>query len=50
VAGSLLIVGLFLMFLALDAYFKVLSVSSNEVSAGEQQAIIDVLELPPKES
>jgi hypothetical protein len=38
------------MFLALDAYFKVLRVSSKLVSAGEQQAIIEVRELPPSES
>lgn len=49
-AGSRLIIGLFFMFLALEAYFKVLSVSSNDDSAGEQQAIILVLLLPPSES
>ena len=50
VAGSLLTVGLFLILRALLAYFRVFNVSSNELSAGEQHAIILVLELPPKES
>ena len=48
--GSLLITGLFLMFLALEAYLSVLRVSSKLYSAGEIQAIIVVLEFPPKES
>jgi len=38
------------MFLALEAYLSVFRVSSKLVSAGEQHAIIDVLELPPSES
>jgi hypothetical protein len=38
------------MFLALLAYFKVLRVSSKLISAGDTQAIMDVLELPPNES
>jgi len=45
-----LTVGLFLMFLARDAYFSVFSVSPKLHSAGEQAAIITVRELPPKES
>ena len=42
--------GLFLIFLALEAYLRVLRVSSKLISAGETQAIIEVLELPPSES
>jgi hypothetical protein len=42
--------GLLRIFLALCAYFNVLRVSSNELSAGEMQAIITVRLLPPKES
>ena len=42
--------GLFLMFLALLAYFRVFRVSSKFTSAGDTQAIIEVLEFPPKES
>mmetsp|Transcript_114602 Transcript_114602/g.222546 ORF Transcript_114602/g.222546 Transcript_114602/m.222546 type:complete len:238 (-) Transcript_114602:196-909(-) len=41
---------LFLMFLALLAYFNVFSVSPKCTSAGEIHAIIKVLLLPPKES
>lgn len=48
--GSLLTMGLFLIFLALEAYLRVLRVSSKLISAGETQAIIEVLELPPSES
>lgn len=48
--GSLFTTGLFLIFLALDAYFTVLKDSSRLLSAGETQAIMVVLELPPKES
>lgn len=48
--GSLLITGLFLMFLALDAYLSVFRVSSKLYSAGDIQAIIVVLEFPPNES
>jgi len=42
--------GLFLMFLARDAYLSVFSVSPKLHSAGEQAAIITVRELPPRES
>ena len=48
--GSLFTTGLFLIFLALLAYFSVFNVSSKLISAGETQAIIEVRELPPKES
>lgn len=48
--GSLLTTGLFLMFLALEAYFIVPRDSSKLLSAGETQAIIVVLEFPPNES
>ena len=48
--GSLLTMGLFLMFLALLAYFSVFSVSSKLISAGEMHAIMIVLLLPPSES
>lgn len=48
--GSLLITGLFLMFLAREAYLRVFKVSSKLYSAGEIQAIIVVLEFPPNES
>jgi hypothetical protein len=44
------ILTLFLMFRALDAYFKVFMVSSKLVTDGETFAIIVVLELPIKES
>ena len=47
--GSLFIMGLFFIFLALEAYFIVFNVSSILLSAGEIQAIIYVFELPPKE-
>lgn len=42
--------GLFLMFLALEAYLKVVKVSSKLKSAGEMAAIITVFVLPPNES
>ena len=48
--GSLFTIGLFLIFLALLAYLRLFKVSSKFISAGETQAIIEVLELPPKES
>jgi len=48
--GSLLMTGLFLMFLALEAYLRVFSVSSKLYSAGEIHAIIVVQEFPPRES
>jgi len=38
------------MFRALLAYFSELRVSSKFTSAGDTQAIIEVLELPPRES
>ena len=38
------------MFQAHEAYLRVLRVSSKLYSAGDIQAIIVVLELPPKES
>jgi hypothetical protein len=38
--GSRFIIGLFFMFLALEAYFIVLRVSRKLLSAGEIQAII----------
>lgn len=38
------------MFLALLAYLRLFNVSSKFISAGETHAIIDVLELPPRES
>lgn len=47
---SLLMMGLFLIFLALSAYLNVDKVSSTLVSAGLTQAIIRVYELPPRES
>ena len=48
--GSWLTRGLFLIFLALDAYLRVVKVSSKLKSAGEIAAIITVLVLPPRES
>ena len=48
--ASLFTTGLFFMFLALLAYLIVLKDSSWFCSAGETQAIIVVLELPPSES
>ena len=42
--------GLFLIFLAQEAYLSVFKVSSKLYSAGEIQAIIVVQELPPSES
>lgn len=38
------------MFLALEAYLKVVKVSSKLKSAGEMAAIITVFVLPPNES
>jgi hypothetical protein len=46
--ASLLTIGLFLIFLALDAYFIVLRDSSIFESLGLAHAIIVVLLLPPK--
>ena len=46
--GSLLTIGLFLIFLALSAYLRVEIVSSRLESAGETQAIINVWEFPPR--
>ena len=37
-----------LVYLALSAYLSVLTVSSRLLSAGEQQAIISVMLLPPE--
>lgn len=48
--GSQFMTGLFLIFLALEAYLSVFKVSSKLYSAGEIQAIIVVQELPPSES
>ena len=48
--GSQFITGVFLMFLALDAYFSVLRVSSKLYSAGDMHAIMVVREFPPSES
>lgn len=42
--------GLFLIFLAREAYLRVFKVSSKLYSAGEMHAIIVVQELPPSES
>jgi hypothetical protein len=40
----------FVMFLAREAYFSVLRVSSHTMAAGLTQAIMYVLVLPPRES
>jgi hypothetical protein len=48
--GSLLTIGVFFIFIALLAYFKELRLSSTLLSAGLIQAIIYVLEFPPKQS
>ena len=47
---SWLAVTLFLMFLALLAYFRVFRVSMKSRSEGDTQAIITVRLLPPRES
>lgn len=49
-AGSRLTTGLFLIFLALEAYLRLFNVSKKLHSAGEQAAIMTVRELPPSES
>ena len=48
--GSLFTIGLFLMLRARLAYFSEFKVSSKFISAGDIHAIIDVRELPPRES
>ena len=48
--GSQFMTGLFLIFLAREAYLRVFKVSSKLYSAGEMHAIIVVQELPPSES
>ena len=45
---TLLTRGLFLIFLALSAYLRVVMVSSTLLSAGDTQAIIKVCELLPE--
>lgn len=48
--GSLLTIGLFFIFMAFDAYFKVFKLYSKFDYAGLTQAIMYVFELPPKQS